>query len=367
MERLLSFSDYDKRESEFLIDGFTNGFNFKYFGPTQRQDTSHNLPLRCRDEYDLWEKVMKEVSLGRYAGPFTDIPFPKYIQSPIGLVPKAGGQTRLIFHLSYALKTSANPSVNECTLKHFCTVKYNDLDHAVMNSLHLIELLEQTTGQKLIWYSEADLKSVFHILPGRPANYWILIMKSKHPVTGKWYYFVDKCMPFGHSINCSLFQKFSNTLAHLVRFMAKSTICWDPLMNYLEDFLFLAITQALCNYVMQCFLDLCKRVGVPVAYDKTEWANTWMTFLGVLLDGEQHILAVTQDKRFRTVNLLQAFIHKCKATVKEIQSLVGLLNFLNKAIHPGRAFTRRMYAKVTETSKGLKKISPHKVGFRIQK
>ena len=37
---------------------------------------------------------MKEVKLGRVAGPFLKVPFDNYIQSPIGLVPKAGGGTR---------------------------------------------------------------------------------------------------------------------------------------------------------------------------------------------------------------------------------------------------------------------------------
>ena len=46
---------------------------------------------------------MKEVKLGRYAGPFPTIPYEEdFIQSPIGLVPKDQGcDTRLIFHLSY--------------------------------------------------------------------------------------------------------------------------------------------------------------------------------------------------------------------------------------------------------------------------
>ena len=39
---------------------------------------------------------------------------------------------------------------------------------------------------------------------------------------------------------------------------------------------------------------------------------------------------------------------KKKATVKQLQQLCGLLNFLGKAIFPGRSFTRRMYAKFSE-------------------
>ena len=50
----------------------------------------------------MWCKLMKEVGLGRVAGPFDTIPFNYFIQSPIGLVPKDGGlETRPIFHLSH--------------------------------------------------------------------------------------------------------------------------------------------------------------------------------------------------------------------------------------------------------------------------
>ena len=47
---------------------------------------------------ELWNKVMKEVELGRYVGPVERPPFDSYVQSPIGLVPKDKGlKTRLIF------------------------------------------------------------------------------------------------------------------------------------------------------------------------------------------------------------------------------------------------------------------------------
>ena len=94
---------------------------------------------------------MKEVKAGRIAGPFDQIPFKNYIQSPVGLVPKAGGKTRMIFHLSYEFsedsstqtqqseQLSDNMSLNACTPKEICSVKYNDLDHAVANCLRLVQ------------------------------------------------------------------------------------------------------------------------------------------------------------------------------------------------------------------------------------
>ena len=61
---------------------------------------------------------MKEVKAGCYAGPFDN-----YIQSLIGLVSKVGGDK---INLS-SLKNGTG-SVNECTMKELCSVKYNDLE-----------------------------------------------------------------------------------------------------------------------------------------------------------------------------------------------------------------------------------------------
>ena len=46
--------------------------------------------------------------------------------------------------------------------------------------------------------------------------------------------------------------------------------------------------------------------------------------------------------------------------MKQVQSLTGFLNFLNRAIMPGRAFTRRMYAKLsTKNGKSGEILKPH--------
>ena len=111
-EDLLKASQYDQTETEFLVKGFHEGFDIGYQGPTIRQSTSKNIPFTIGDKHDMWSKVMKEVKEGCYAGPFNEIPFDNYIQSPIGLVPKAGNKTRLIFHLSYDFDKTKNNQSN---------------------------------------------------------------------------------------------------------------------------------------------------------------------------------------------------------------------------------------------------------------
>ena len=118
-EQLLRESNYDAKETQFLVNGFTNGFDIGYMGPECRQSTARNLPLRIGSHTDVWNKIMKEVQLKRVAGPYKQIPFENYVQSPIGLVPKVGNEnkTRLIFHLSYDFKSmdDRSDSVNAFT------------------------------------------------------------------------------------------------------------------------------------------------------------------------------------------------------------------------------------------------------------
>ena len=134
----LNESGYDMKEIEYLKQGFSEGFDIGYKGPLNRQSTARNIPLKVGTKTVLWNKLIKEVRLKRVAGPFDKVPFKNFIQSPIGLVPKAGnsGQTRLIFHLSYDFGTEKEQkSLNYHTLKEEFSVRYNDLDDAIAKCL----------------------------------------------------------------------------------------------------------------------------------------------------------------------------------------------------------------------------------------
>ena len=122
LRKLLEETKYDQSKTQFLLEGFEKGFALEFEGELKSKVTAPNLKFRIGDEKILWNKVMKEVKEKRYAGPFLTPPFEKFVQSPIGLVPKDGGRdVRLIFHLSYP---RTGDSVNSQIPKDKCTVKY---------------------------------------------------------------------------------------------------------------------------------------------------------------------------------------------------------------------------------------------------
>ena len=76
-------------------------------------------------------------------------------------------------------------------------------------------------------------------------------------------------------------------------------------------------------------------------------------FLGILLDGQNYLLALPDEKIAKAKMWLEVTLDHKKIKVKDVQKLMGLLNFLNKAIVLRRAFTRCMYAKISGKTKNL--------------
>ena len=345
LKQLLVQSSYNKRKTQFLIDGFTNGFSLEYEGNMEVKRTSPNLKLTKGSITELWNKVMKEVKEGRYAGPFKEIPFEYYIQSPIGLVPKDGGKsTRLIFHLSHP-RNNKKESVNANTPEEKAKVKYCSFDEAIRRCI------EEGKGCKI---AKSDMKSAFRNLGIKREHWPLLVMKATNPNDGVTYYFVDKCLPFGASISCAHFQTFSNAIAHLVKFRTqKKTI------NYLDDYFFAALLKLMCDLQVQVFLDVCQEINFPVSIDKTFWGCTQLTFLGLLIDNVRQLVAIPQEKLDRVVTMINYVLTKSskKITVLELQKLCEYLNFLGRSIVPGRTFTRRLYAGTASGSN--KKLLPH--------
>ena len=135
-EELHKESGYCHHKTNFLTNGFRRGFDLRYNGPKQRKSRSQNIPFSVGNKEIMWEKIMKEVNLKRFAGPFEEIPYEYHIQLPIGLVPKADNKTRLIFHLSFDIGEDEK-SVNHHMPTELCSVKYNNLDQAVRELLRL--------------------------------------------------------------------------------------------------------------------------------------------------------------------------------------------------------------------------------------
>ena len=87
------------------------------------------------------------------------------------------------------------------------------------------------------------------------------------------------------------------------------------------------------------FVVLCKQIVVPFAPSKTMGFHP---FWGIILDAVRMEDRLPDDKLEKAWLLLLAFRSKQKITLKELQTLIGVLNFACSVVIPGRAFLRRL-------------------------
>ena len=173
-----------------------------------------------------------------------------------------------------------------------------------MPFLKTVRMANWSTGK-------SDCSNAFHILPILCRHCSLLVMKTRHPVTKLWYYFIDKCLPFRSSISCARFQSFSDALRHIVVWKLKQTKITklpEAITNHLDDFLFIALSFMACNGMMNVFLKVCCAIGCPILMEKMEWASVIMVFLGLLLNGQTHTISIPLDKKLKAVNLLKLAI-----------------------------------------------------------
>ena len=156
----------------------------------------------------------------------------------------------------------------------------------------------------------------------------------------------------GCSSSCSIFETFSTSLEWIIQSRMKHV----TVLHILDDFLFIAPTLDLCYSALSLFQSICLDIGVPLAHENTFGPIQSLEFAGIFLDTKDMSASLPQDKVAKFLNCLEGLYNTKSATLKQIQSLAGMLNFACGVIAPARAFSRRLY----NLSTGLTKPYHHR-------
>lgn len=307
-------------DADLLLHGFKEGFHINYNGP-RISVISKNLVSAEIYKEEAKLKLAKEVEMGRMLGPFNFKPIHNLRVSPIGLVPKPDNGWRLITHLSYPHKFGVNDFIDE----ELCKVKYTSFDS-------VIDMISSLGRSALL--AKVDISQAFRLLIINPKDFDLLGIM----LDGKYY--IDKCLPMGCSISCSLFEKFS-TFIHKV---VEEETGLHSLDHYLDDFLFAGnSTSNDCQILMSKFIEITAEMGVPLADNKTVGPTTVLTFLGLVIDTDLMLIRVPEVKIQKIKSHLINLMSVKKIRLNVFESMLGLMAFCAKAIPSARAFLRRFY------------------------
>ncbi len=250
---------------EYIISGFKFGFRIGYEGTPNNQ--VHKNATSVRDNLTATRLlVQKEVTLGRFAGPFHAPPFPNFQTSPLSIKPKKSpGKFRLVLDLSAPYDST---SINHNIDPEWSSVHYT----SIMDAVEILLTLGRGS-----FMAKTDIEAAFRIVPVHPNDYHLLCFS----LDGYFYY--DKCLPMGLSSSCRVFESVARALEWIVRnkFGLLNTL------HYLDDWIFIQKTEPDCAYDLSVFEIVCKKLGVPLADDKTFNPSQLMSFLGIQLDSNE--------------------------------------------------------------------------------
>ena len=321
----LYLAGYPAEERSFLVNGFTEGFRIPYQTdklPNPKVCRNHPSALNNKDITS--EKIQTEIQQKRILGPFEECP-KDLICSPIALIPKAEyNKFRLIHDLSYP----QNQSVNDAIDKTFTVVQYDSID-TVVEKVKL-------SGRHCLM-AKTDIENAFRLVPIHEKDRFLLGFSWSFQ--NKKQFFMNACLAMGLNISCQIFTRFSNALQWIMETKFNASMS-----HIIDDFFFVGpADSSLCQASLATFLELCSHINIPLKAEKTVQPTTCLKIYGIEVNSDEMITKLPSDKIEKIKTKLIQKENRRKVTLKEIQSLIGLLNFACGCIVPGRAFLRRLY------------------------
>jgi hypothetical protein len=264
-------------------------------------------------------------------GPFDKSPFSFSRLSPLGTVPKKGGEGfRLIHHLSHPQGSSINDFLGDTTCK---LASFDDA----------VRMIQQAGQGSWMW--KADVKAAYRCIPVRPEDWPLLGAEWQR----KLYY--DCRLAFGLGTSCGLWVDYSS----VVEWMARMLCFIALILHFIDDFWSVNKSERRAASDRRAFEDLCTVLGVPLAADKLEGPSQRMKFLGIVLDSVSMSASLDGERLQQIKEELRQWAARRTASIRQTQSLIGLLAFACKCVRPGRIFLHRMLMKLAEAEREKKK------------
>lgn len=310
-----------------LLDGMRDGVSIDFVGDRNKNRMCTNL-RSATDDPKVAAKVSAaiaaDVAALKKAGPFDTPPFPFFSCSPIGAVPKRNtDKIRVIHHLSFPF---GGDSINASTEhKGLELGRFDDAADAVRrlgSGCYLIKL---------------DVEAAYKQVPVRRDDWPLLGFHWE----GKYYY--ERVLPFGLKSSCRLWEAYATALHDIF----KRHLPIDAVIHYVDDFLFVVKLKEDATESLKQALHMCEKLGIPMAADKVEGPITRLTFLGIQLCTETMKASLDNDRLSELHQLLYDWGDKANASITELQSLAGKLNWACAVIRPGRTFLRRIIDHIT--------------------
>ena len=268
-----------------------------------------------------------ELKFKSVIGPFKTNPF----NQPAGISPlntrdkKDSSEKRVILDLSFPEGTAINEGIDK--LKYLGV----DIEWKLPTVDTLVEIMMSKGVGCLLF--KRDLKRYYRQIFVDPAD-----------VAKLGYYlddllFFDTTLPMGLTSSCYIAQRVSSMITYIMQQRGYSSV------NYIDD---LGGAETPIK-AMQAFNELgkiLKEIGILESEAKATPPATSMVFLGIKLDSVNQTVSIDWERVQQIKELTCQWMTKKTTSVKELQSLIGVLSFAASCIREGRLFFSRLLGQL---------------------
>ena len=274
------------------------------------------------------EYINKEMRYGCLLGPFVTPPWREHIAvSPMSTrAKKQSSKRRIIMDLSWPEKASVNLGISSTTyMGHQMNLHYPTVDDLCVRAYRL--------GPGAKGYRR-DLGRAFKQLIGCPSSwplmgiYWQgAVLFDKTTMMG------SRSAPYCCQRTTSFIRHIMNNLNYFVA-------------NYVDDFMGLETAQKIWSSYITLG-NLLRDLGVKEAQDKAIPPSEIIEFLGVLYNLRNMTIAVTEERLAEFKTELRKWNVGDWFGKKQLQSLLGKMQFVAKCVRPARVLVFRLRNKLT--------------------
>ena len=148
-------------------------------------------------------------------------------------------------------------------------------------------------------------------------------------------YYFDTVLAMGHRIVPYICQRVTSAIRHV------HTMIGLFLLNYVDDFVG-AERKELTQFAYDRLGWVLEQVGLPENKSKAVPPSHTVEFLGVTFNSKTMTMEVSGSRLQELDILLQQWLKKFSFVRKDLESLIGKLQFVAACVRPGRVFICRL-------------------------
>ena len=303
---------------KWLVSGVTNGFSFDFTPPETSDDVPNYVP--AEHVHKVSAKLFEEEYLGNIVPTKREDVF---FLTALGAVDKDHSNFAKI-RIVNDMSRPRGSSLNDCT----------DIGKHTLSTVKDAFVLLTPYG----YLAKLDLSAAYRSL-GTSSWLW------KYHVF-KWYevVYMDLRVMFGHTQAPSVFQRVTDAVVRRI----KAENC-PGVIGYLDDYLIASPTKSEALRCYEVAQDVLTFLGFTLAPDKLEPPTQDIVFLGIRL--ETNYLGVGKLRASITPSRVAKLTAMCTqmasrnyVTRRDLEHLIGLMNFCAQVIWGARLYMRTGYA-----------------------